>query len=165
MVTPDLEQLADEAIEARTSWVESRIGSLHIPASDWTQVDHLQRTRDLVTGNWNKQRPALAQLADDRLAAITRLAEQGITPEDGCTVTVGRVTLEAVRDLHPVGHRYRVKRGREQVGWAWLSSTGAYTTTVALVDRGAWCTHGRLVDALTCPAEHLNAMPLTEAVH
>lgn len=172
-MTPELEQLADEAIELRCTNTDRAISSYRLPLITINDpvharpapdgVDHLDRARTVLAATWASTRPALAQLADARLAAIARLAEQGITPEPDCTVTVGRVTLHTVRDQHPVSHRYEVMRGRERVGWAWLSQSGAYTTAIEGVDRGAWCSHGRLTDALTCPAEHLNALPLTEA--
>lgn len=69
-MTPDLEQLADEAIRLRTACIDSAIEHLHIPVRDWTApgADHLQATRDLLTTNWDRRYPALAQLAAQRSA-------------------------------------------------------------------------------------------------
>jgi hypothetical protein len=166
IVTPDQEQYGDEAIELRCTNVEGAIGHLHIPTANWEkQADHLDNTRRLITRHWDRQRPALAALADQRAAGIARLAEQGITPEDGCTVTVGRVTLEAVRDQPPVDHRYRIMRGREQAGWAWLSTWHkAIRLHYIVLDEDGDRFYGRgLREALARMAGALDDLPLTEA--
>jgi hypothetical protein len=171
-VTPDLERLADEAIELRTANVDGAIGSYHIPIrltsgavlDQGNVVDHLDRARNMLASSWAAQRPALAQLANDRLTTIAALAAQGVTPEAGCTVTVGRVTLEAVQDLHPVAHRYRVIRGREQAGWAWLSSDDTWDTGTYIAAVGDLYLFGpNLRDVLEAHAEHLDTEPLTGA--
>lgn len=175
-MTPELEQLADEAIELRCTNTDRAISSYRIPTvtraapgvTGAQVIDHLDRARTVLAASWASHRPALAQLANERLAAISRLAEQGITPGPGCTVTVGRVTLEAVRDLHPVSHRYRVMRGREQAGWAWLSDTVRGVPYVVALNGdttpdGYTAAGDSLSDALEWAARHLSQQPLTEA--
>lgn len=126
-MTPELEQLADEAIEVQCADIERAL-TRHVASAALDVFfkadtrDHIDRSRGIIAATWASHRPALTQLANARRSAIARLAEQDIIPEPGCTVTVGRVTLEAVRDLHPVSHRYEVMRGRERAGWAWLST-------------------------------------------
>lgn len=169
-MTPDLEQLADEAIEVQHTDIERALNRHHMAIgklADRGPIDHLDRSRAIIAATWASTRPALTQLANDRRAAIARLGQQGITPDDGCTVTVGRVTIEAVRDLHPVSHRYRVMRGREQAGWAWLSASawceGAYLVVATGLPSSLPIAGATLPDALERAARRLNAMPLTEA--
>lgn len=166
-MTPDLEQLADEAIELQHTDIERALNRHHIAIgklADRGTVDHLDRSRVIIAATWASTRPALTSLANDRRSAVARLANlHGITPAPGCTVTAGRVTLEAVRDLHPVSHRYRVMRGREQVGWAWLSGDGRYSFDIRDEAGRFHGTDGRLDVALTMCAGWLNAEPLTEA--
>lgn len=166
-MTPEREQIADEAIELRCTNTDRAISSYRLPAILITdrgteKVDHLDRARIILATTWASHRPALAQLANDRLAGIARLADRGVTPAAGCTVTVGRVTLEAVPDLHPVAHRYEVMRGRERAGSAWLS--GWQTTTPYVADlSGQFFLGPTLHEVIEEMAERLNAVPLAEA--
>lgn len=170
-MTPELEQLADEAIELRCTNIDRAIGTYRLPAVTITDpahqrptrtVDHLDRARAILATTWASHRPALAQLANDRLAGIARLADRRVTPAAGCIVTVGRVTLEAVSDLHPVSHRYEVMRGRDRAGSAWLSSWQNATPYVADLS-GQFFLRPTLHEVIEEMAERLNAVPLAEA--
>lgn len=164
-MTPDLERLADEAIALRATCIEGALGRHHIttPLLSTETVDHLDRARDLIAGTWASHHPALAQLANDRLAGIAQLADRGITPAAGCIVTVGRVTLEAVQDLHPVAHRYEVMRGRERAGWAWLSNAARGIPYVVMLDGSNAGADPTLRGALLWAAAGLDSEPLAEA--
>lgn len=125
---PNLDQLADEAIERRANWIGHSLAVKTTQAEGITLA--LGQTIAAIT--WSASSPALDALADARLATIARLAEHGITPEPETDAAAGDVRLDTIQDAAPVQHRYTVCRPGEHgpvaVGAAWLTAVDdAYT--------------------------------------
>ncbi len=68
-MTPDLEQLADEATTLRHDCIEAALGRIHIgraTAAGLGPVDHLREARTRLGDAWDTKHPGLAKLAGDR---------------------------------------------------------------------------------------------------
>lgn len=117
-MTPSLDQLADEAIERRHTWAGE---SLAVRKARRGGLDPAV-AEVVATLTWSAACPALAALADARIAALKRL---GVTPDAETTATAGGVHLATIQDQPPVEHRYTVIRDLEleqAIGVAWLST-------------------------------------------